>query len=439
MWRIGLAVDDDVLHAAVGDGQGATGGGVLLRAGNVGEREIAQAVLVRPLDVEELLALHADVAECDVVASRQGHVVAIALGVELRPGAHEQEVAASARQALDAHPLVVLGCVGAHLQPEDVACVVGHAVAHDDVPVVQALRTHRDAAVHRPIVAALHEYVVARSVLGCLVGEGALAALQDHGIVVDVHVAAAHHHVVTGIDVDGVGRGALDVGGGGIDVEVEESDVVALVYVIGPKRRVYQPDILQGYVAGVRDKGEARTLLVLVGAFRVPRATNPEGLPEGFAAAVDGARAGDGESVDVVGIDQCGKVLARLSLDARLHDGIVGNRLRALQHGTLLEMQMRARTEEERPRQEGALGYDDYAAALMGSLVDDGLQGLGLHIGALAAHAMSGDDVSASQQLGIDLGRIGKPLVHRFAVGPDIGLLLGVGSRCNESRQQREA
>ena len=94
-------------------------------------------------------------------------------------------------------------------------------------------------------------------------------------------------------------------------------------------------DVLNSNVLGIRHIGQSRTLGILVGALRIPLTANPEFLPVVQAVAVDGATTTDGETVQPVGIDQGREVLARLTLDARRQNRIVGNALGAFQHGTL--------------------------------------------------------------------------------------------------------
>ena len=414
-----FAVHHHVLQRQVLNGP--LGEGLLLGAVlhvDVLKREVRQPELVGTLHVEKHAAVHPDVLERHVVALRQGHVGAVLLLVELRPAPDEQAVAALAGEVLYPHVFIVLRRVGAHLQPEHVVGVVGHAVAHDHVPVVHRLRAQRHAAMHRAIMAVLHQYIITGTILRSLVGKGALAALQHHGIVVHVHIAAAHHHVVAHVDVDGIGRRALDARGRRVDVEVEVAHVVAAVDVVGPEGRVDQPHVLDGHVLRVADIGQAGPLGILVGALAVPLTANPELLPVGLAAAVDGAPAGDSEAVEAVGIDQRHEVLAGLALDAGLADLEVVHALRPLQHAALLNVEMGALLEEEAARIEGTLGHHDDAAALLGCTVDDGLDGLRLDVGRTLAHAVVGQHILLAQGLHVDLRRVGEPLGHRLAVGP---------------------
>ena len=126
--------------------------------------------------------------------------------------------------------------VGAHLQPEHIVRIVGHAVAHDDIPVVYALRSQRHASMHRTIVAVLHQDIIAGSVLGCLVSKGALTSLKHHSIIVHIHVAATHHHIVTSVNIDGIRRRSLDALGRGVDIKIKVAHMITTVDMVGPER-----------------------------------------------------------------------------------------------------------------------------------------------------------------------------------------------------------
>ena len=162
---------------------------------------------------------------------------------------------------------------------------------------------------HSTIGAVLDEHIIYRSILWCLVCPGALTALDGDGIIVYAHVAAIYQHIVTNINVDGIAAWCPHATGWGEDGAAKEADMVATVDVVGPERTVLNMHILQGYVAGVADIDEARTLCILIGALAVPGATNPELLPVMITVSIDGTRTGNGESVAFLGIDECEKYL----------------------------------------------------------------------------------------------------------------------------------
>ena len=91
-------------------------------------------------------------------------------------------------------------------------------------------------------MAVLDDDALAGTVGRVLVGPGALAALHDYGIVVDVHEAAVYEYVGAGIDVNGVGRWcpsrgvwSEDVLRRCIDVAAQIAHMMALVDVVGPE------------------------------------------------------------------------------------------------------------------------------------------------------------------------------------------------------------
>ena len=187
---------------------------------------------------------------------------------------------------------------------------------------------------HSTIGAVLDEHIIYRTIFWCLVCPGALTALDGDGIIVYAHVAAIHQHIVTNVNVDGIAAWCLHVGSRGEDGAAQEADMVATVDVVGPERTVLNMHILQGYVAGVADIDEAGTLCILVGAFTVPGAANPELLSIVIAISIDGTWTGNGKAVAFVGIDEGREVFAGFSLDAGLHHRKVGDAVTAFQFST---------------------------------------------------------------------------------------------------------
>ena len=83
--------------------------------------------------------------------------------------------------------------------------------------------------------------------------------------------------------------------------------------------------VLYGDATGIADIYQSGPLRILVGAVGIPQPPDPELLPIGIAVAVDGALAGDGKAVDMVGIDESGKILAGLTFETSRQHGKVGN------------------------------------------------------------------------------------------------------------------
>lgn len=309
---------------------------LLVCAGDVFEREVFESVLVALAYVKEIVAVHLDVLDGDVVALAQRHVFSLAWFEELGPWAYHQEAASCALYVIHCHILIVLGGVWTHFQPKYSLGVPHLDVAEHNITVFHALAAQSEASVYPAVVAVLDEYVIDGTVFWGLVSPRALSALDGDGIIVDAHVAVFHQDVMADVDVDGITAGCLHATGGGEDGATQEADMVAAVDVVSPERTVLDMDILYGHIAGVADIDEAGTLCVLVGALAVPSAANPELLPVVVAIAVDGARTCDGEAVAFVGIDEGGEILAGFALDASLQHREVGDAVAALQFSTFL-------------------------------------------------------------------------------------------------------
>ena len=93
----------------------------------------------------------------------------------------------------------------------------------------------------------------------------------------------------------------------------------------------------------------------------------------------------------LVGIDDGGEILAGLSLDTRLHYGKVTDVVAALEFSALQQMKMGVGSEEQGASQESASGDDHHSAAIVGTLVDDCLQLLGLNGVAVVRYTVVGD------------------------------------------------
>lgn len=104
------------------------------------EREVMQVVLVAFPHVEEVAALHLYVPHRDVVAFRERHVVPLLWFEELCPWPHDDEAPTLSGHVLDGDILIVLWCVGSHLEPYDAVRVLGMAPPDDYVAVVERLR-----------------------------------------------------------------------------------------------------------------------------------------------------------------------------------------------------------------------------------------------------------------------------------------------------------
>lgn len=115
------------------------------------EGEVGEAVLVAGAHVEEVLRVHLDVADGDVIALRQRHVGTI-LGLEkLCPGTDNEEGTAQAGDILDGNILVVLRGVRTHLEPEYTGGSLHMDATQDDVMIEQRLGAKRQTTVYLAI------------------------------------------------------------------------------------------------------------------------------------------------------------------------------------------------------------------------------------------------------------------------------------------------
>ena len=137
------------------------------------------------------------------------------------------------------------------------------------------------------IATVLDKYTLAWTIVLVFVRPGTFATFHDNGIVIDMHEAAVDDDIGAGIDIDSVRRGSATLRilwpyilRRSIDVTAQIAHMVALVNVVGPERRIDKVHILNGHVLTVGDIGQSGALRILIGALGVPRATNPELLPE---------------------------------------------------------------------------------------------------------------------------------------------------------------
>ncbi len=89
--------------------------------------------------IEEVVTIHLDVLDGDVVALAQWHVLAVAWLEELGPWTDDEETAGGALDVIHCYVLVMLRSIRAHFQPEHALCIVYLDVAEHDVAVFHAL------------------------------------------------------------------------------------------------------------------------------------------------------------------------------------------------------------------------------------------------------------------------------------------------------------
>lgn len=178
---------------------------------------------------------------------------------------------------------------------------------------------------------------------------------------------------------------------------VEIAHVVGVVDMVGPERTVVQLDVLYSDVVAVRDIDESGALFVFVCTLRIPFSSYPKLFPVVVAVAVDGSLSRDGESVEVVGVNEGGEVFACLSFNTCFKYWEVGYVFAALEFSAFLYVEMSALAEKERSAEECAFGYDDYSAAVVSGFVDDCLQCCCLYKGAVGFHSMFCHHIAGSK------------------------------------------
>ena len=202
--------------------------------------------------------------------------------------------------------------------------------------------------------------------------------------------------------------------------------MTALIDVVGPEWRIDEVHILNGHILTVGDVGQTGTLGILVGTLRIPLSANPKLLPEMQAVAINSSFTADGEAIQSVSIDKGREVLLRLTLNTCLKDRIVHDTVRALQRGTLSNMQVRTLLEEQGTGHERALWNDDHAPTLTGCTVDDCLNLLRLQLAATYQNTIVGDDILTTQCGDIHFLGILEPRIHGATVGPCLNSFLSL-------------
>ena len=298
-------------------------------------------------DVEEAVAIEPDVAHRDMRGIGHRRVLAAFQIEELLPRTHEKKRTGIAFYIFDGDVFVVLRRVGAHLEPQQARCVAHLAAAQHDVAVVDRFAAAGQRTVAEAEFAIFDDDVEVSSVRRVLVGPRAFAAFEGDGVIVYRHVAAAYVHVAAYVDVERIRTRSLDRCRGGVNLQPEQPHAFRIVDVGRPERRVAQRDALQLHVLRIGDVDQPRAQFVHVGALRDDLAAQPERTPETLAVAVDRPLAREGESVCMIGVDECCEIGQRLAFDAGVDDREVRDVVAPFQYTALRDMQMGARFEEE--------------------------------------------------------------------------------------------
>lgn len=200
------------------------------------------------------------------------------------------------------------------------------------------------------------------------VGAGGVdhAGLDGDVVVADVGVDVVDDDVGGAEGVDGVGVGGVRVGE---DADVADDDVVGVVGDDLPVGGVLDGKVFDFEVFGVVEDDEAGAGIFAAEKTGVFCAA--DGVPPGFAVAVDGAAAGEGD-VFGVGAGEEGAVAGGAELDLPGVVAVVG---RAKEGGAFGDVEGDVALEVEGGGDEGAAGEHNSSAAGFGAGIDGGLDG----------------------------------------------------------------
>ena len=388
---------------------------------NVLKHEVAEVVPAACADIEEVVTGHLDILQRDVTTVGPWHIIALQGLEELHPRSDDNTVFRLSFDVLHRHIFILLWSVGPHLEPKHTRHIIRRTVPHDDVAVVQTLRAKGKHGVDGAVMAVLDEHTLHRSIDSHRVGIGALATLQHHGIIVDIHITAIDKKIMSFVNVDSIGTRCLDILCRGIDITAEKAHVVTAVQMVRPERTVDKSHILNRDVAGVANIHEAGTLGFLVRALRVPLPADPEFIPIVVAITINGSFARDREPIHMVGIDERREILARLTFNTCLYNLEVGYTVRASEDSTVLEMQVSTRLEEERTSEKRPGRDDHYPTAFPGTAVDHRLDGSRLQQIGVVLDTIVGNDVLFPERAQREFRCVREPLIHLGAIRPVVG------------------
>ena len=219
---------------------------------------------------KRLIAGTGAVSHRDVVGVRERNVLAILQVIELRPRLDVQKSCHMTRDILHRDIFVVLWGIRAHFQPQQVAGVVDMQPANHHIAVMYGVRAAGQTAMAKSITTVLHEDAFVHAVFGQSVCPWSASALQHNGIIVDFQIAVLDQYIRADIQVNRIGAGGRDRLGRGVDAAIQIPDAAAAVEMSRPEMGILQRDAGKQYVAAMGQIHQPRTLLVLVGALRVP-------------------------------------------------------------------------------------------------------------------------------------------------------------------------
>lgn len=183
-----------------------------------------------------------------------------------------------------------------------------------------------------------------------------------------------------------------------------------------PERRIDETYSWNLYIIAIGNVHQSWTQLIHIGTFRNDGTAQPERFPIAQTVTVDGAFAGDGETIDSVSIHQCGEILQWLPLYAGIDYGEIADIIATFQYGSFFQIKMGFRFEEKRTTQVSTFRDDDYATAFGRSLVDDRLNLFCLNQGAIIYNAIICNLVLVTQCFNIYDFVLSEPVGNRSSV-----------------------
>lgn len=126
----------------------------------VDKREVCQPVFVRCSYVKKVVTRSVNIAYRYIVTNWHRHIVTLFGLIELSPRTYNKKTSATSAQIIKTYIFIMLRSVGAHLKPKHTVGIVECATAHNDVAVMKALASKRQAAMHLAISAILHHNII---------------------------------------------------------------------------------------------------------------------------------------------------------------------------------------------------------------------------------------------------------------------------------------
>ena len=123
----------------------------------------------------------------------------------------------------------------------------------------------------------------------------------------------------------------------------------------GPEWRVLESEPRNFHILTMRHIEQARTLLILVCALRIPRTAKPKRPPVAKSVSIHHTFSRNGDAVNLIHIEQCREILATLSFNARIADREILDVVAAFQFSTFCHPKVHALAHEKGTTEESAL------------------------------------------------------------------------------------